>query len=424
MPASSTDTRQSPPRHFNDYVLRRRIAQDAGLFPVHSETMTYVPGGPSSPTANSASDPSDVIELGFSVDFAGKTYSAVVVGTGGWACLLVDKNVIFDVADVFDYAADGPSAFQMALYYPSLCIRGSFSYDLIMLAPWATCLTNCRPVHPMLGSLTLDAAERIERGISLPLSYTDDAIHGVKYHSGTCEMGRYLLIRWRSSVDPSTMGNTVEFDVVIYENGTIEYRYEPRVGSIIRDNRSTSVGIFTRSEDFRDFSSEFSSKNTSVRHERGGTLRNGVYSSMFTFSMDGTWTFYLNYTVGLNAFEDWPARGGVGCTLSFVPPQNRRRQNRSIVPTRDAVSFVRTGGSSLFDDQKTVTTVSTSSTQLIEYPSMVPVHNITTSLDDPYSLIDLYSSGSIRVERTGVTPGLMDGVLYDSIVDGMRRSGR
>jgi hypothetical protein len=92
---------------------------------------------------------------------------------------------------------------------------------------------------------------------------------------------------------------------------------------------------------------------------------------------------------------------------------------------RAATPFIRgSEDSSVFNDQKTIPFSDTNTNQLIEYPSMIPASMNTVAFGNPYTVADLFRSGSIQISRVTVPACLSDSILSDSIIDGKRRSGQ
>jgi len=446
MSSTSVSTRERPSKRFDDYVLTKEVSLSAGLYPVASKNMQYILSNGSyyyieewpysSAGLSGAWYGNSYIDIGFDFPFCQTIYRRVLIDISG-VCFLIDPSVDVTTMDPDGEIMDG------AFTSDNAALLDTFSHNHAVLAPWwsSYAVNTWRtmddtwdlndPESPGALSLSyytqqlnlwtgLATAWRshptivgITRGLrEYPLGL-EESHGGTKFFRGEDREGKFLLIRWKSFTNYGDPLNVVKFDLVLYENGTIEFRYCPKTllptpgyWKTTRVAEESTCGVFLGGTSYRDFSSLLGYKTTRPEHPNGGSIYDGVYTA--------------KYFSELNTYDNWPGQSTSGAVLRFNPPTVRRRQNKSVLPLRDSVSFVRTGGSSLFDDQKTISFT----TQTIRYPSMMPNSFMTNSnSSDVPSVLELYSSGSISVSRT-VTPGLFDSVFNDSSIESSRRSGK
>lgn len=415
MSASPKSKRESPASKFEDYIATYSTKES--LFPISSQIMSYMSqdpgfmvgfGGPSIPGVKGQ----EVTDIGFSFTFDNRTYEKISISTKGFA-ILVDSS---DPNNFYNTTLDEDD--------DNWAVRTSvWSAPHVILAPWwDDAVTNVlrslddASAPSYLSNLGLNN-NSIINGKSTTPPGIDPSLGGVKKFNGIDpRLGKYLVVRWKSfaysTVSPH---NIVNFDLVLYESGSLEFRYAPRIFNSYTSFEHATMAIFANGGSnygnrYRDFSC-FASKSADSR----GIYVNGgaVYDGSYTDTADAT----QSYTISLNTRDNWPGLNS-GAVIRFSPPQNKRRQNRSITTIRDSVSFTNRDGSSLFNDQLALPPASS---QLVEYPSMMPVSFRTSAnYSDPVAINNLYSSGSIQVNRT-FKPGLVDSILYDSLIEGRYR---
>ena len=430
MSASPKTKRLAPDRNFDDYVVTLTSLSDDGLFPVQSANMTYLPGviGTEFSAISNA-----FIDIGFNFVFDGKTYTKLCVSSCGF-CVLVDPSISYAstaalMGDVLDVAAS---------FYRNTTIKTTITGNNIVVAPWWDFLRNVfrypKGANQDLYFTSLQGPplpyvtySDVISGKFLMPSGIDSTLGGVKYfRANSTQYGKALAIRWKSfSVygAPGTSENIITFDLIIYNSGMIEFRYSPRSFTGINIEEAATIGIFKNNTTYRDFGQILKTDDTNARprHVNGGASWNSSFTDYDSAESD-----YANYTVSLNTFEHWPAAGTDKCAIfRFSPPSNRRTQNRTVLPMRAATPFIRgSKDSSVFNDQKTIPFSDTNTNQLIEYPSMIPASMNTAAFGNPYTVADLFRSGSIQISRVTVPACLSDSILSDSIIDGKRRSGQ
>jgi len=434
MSASPKTKRLAPDRNFDDYVVTLTSLSDDGLFPVQSANMTYLPGviGTEFSAISNA-----FIDIGFKIVFDGKTYTRLCVSSCGF-CVLVDPNISYTST----VTLMGNILNDAGGFYRNTSIKTTVTGNNIVIAPWWDFLKNViRYAKTDGGSTASDLYLTTLQSPPLPYVTHNDVVSGkflmpngidstlggVKYfRANSTQYGPALVIRWKSfSVNeaPNAISNIITFDLVIYNSGMLEFRYAPRSFQKVNILEAATIGIFKNNTTYRDFGQilKTDDANSRPRHVNGGAAWNSSFSDY-----DAAEALYANYTVSLNTFEHWPSAGTDKCAIfRFSPPSNRRTQNRTVLPMRAATPFIRgSEDSSVFNDQKTIPFSDTNTNQLIEYPSMIPASMNTTAFGNPYTVADLFRSGSIQISRVTVPACLSDSILSDSIIDGKRRSGQ
>jgi hypothetical protein len=440
MSASPKSKREQPPRRFDDYILTKEVSSTAGLYPIDNSAMTYVLGDAG---LTQSDDGGAFLDIGFSFTMDDIVFQRIYVNVNGYA-ILVNSSI---------GETNLPNSMLKSVYNNSYLRSSSDPYPLpfpysslppyerhILLAPWWDDLRNtsrdiAKDIQDPTTNYNLsDYLSTYYPGV--PVSdftsgkvptppAVDPSSGGVKYFIGSdLRRGRVFVARWKSwgwyyyRDGGHTSGyNIVYYDIVIYETGEIEFRYNPRLVNGFDNYESATIGIFQSSENYRDFGPLLKKDTTNPRanHPNGGVSWNGTFTDTVTLGESGT----AKYTISLNTFNHWPGQGQFGAIFRFSPPKARRKTGKSIVSIRDGASFANSSGTSFFDDQHTIPFVA----QSVEYPSMLPSSFKTTSNSSQTETItELYQSGSITVNRV-FTSGLFDSVLEDSILEGRKRRG-
>lgn len=437
MSASSKEQRSQPPNQFEDYNLTYTSGPDSGLYPIDNASMFYMNGLAGQPGAFSYTRLEGLLDIGFKFKFDNKEYDKLYVDASGWCCLIDPECSNFSLADVL---------------YPSLSygdersdenqsIKAEFAYEHTLLAPWFDGLQNVyrslddsitggvetylfQYLYLIGQTVSLDnqieLKEKMRVGKIVYIPGIDDTSGGVKYYQGVSNAGeKCLVIRWKSFSDNVSYANVICFDLVLYESGVVEFRYDKKNVMARSIYEKATIGIFgyggieagqNSSLRYRDFGYLCKKDDSTDRgiYTNGGAIYNGIYTEIVDSRT-------VRYAASLNVSDHWPGGIDNGAVFKFFPPSYRNRQtSRSITTVRDATSILRSGGSPLFNDQLTI---STEGKQLIEYPSMLPVsYKLNNNLyDESSAIMNLYSSGSIRIERE-FNPHLANSVFYDSMI--------
>jgi hypothetical protein len=414
MSASPISKRTAPSRSFDDYILVYTVGSNSGLFPINSTEMQYMPD---SAGLEASSTGSSVISLGFDFDFNGIVHNEIYVNVNGW-CALIDPASTFSTSDVLTGTVKENAR-----------IKDQFVKNHVVLAPWFDNLMSVYRSADIAASGSLISTETRDLMKLGKIPYNtgiDGTSAGLKYKKGTCKNGKYVCIRWKLfAYDGATVKNNISFDLVVYENGTIEFRYAPREFNAYALEENASIGVFMwggattglgYSGRYRDFGYELKKDNRG-RCKNGGAL----YYSGFADADLYPSLAQTTYTASLNTCFHWPGVGSAGAIFKFSPPLLKRRITRKEISKLDANKFFSPVGE--FDDQKIVMF----NTQSISYPSGLPIDFIVSSHYPAAQLHqNLLSSGSIEISRV-VTKSMFDNFLEEDMneeEDGFREEGR
>lgn len=375
MPGTSKLLRTAPARRFENYVLTRAIDSNIGLTDVNDKYFTKI-------TAASEINDGDgvtvTISIGFNFQIDGITYNKVAVDPNGWAALVDPALGTFSSAEVLAGADDSNAQ-----------IKSLFTSNALLLAPWFDKLRNVLSDVSHLAVTpwfyTQEKIQRISMGLEPPPPYWNPTSYGTSYYLDRhCDKGKRLIIRWSCITNfAGNQTNNLKFEAVLYENGTIEFRYAPLVIAPIVNVTSTedehaTVGIFAPGQNrFRDFSPGLGYRNNRPRYKYGGA----VYDLSFTDDGEGAQNdgyTGITYVHNLWASRNWPGSTEAGCIFTFAPPVNKRKiLPRNLLRERDARNnmpiIARTGygmpsnrAFQRFDDRRTIAYVTGT---VINYPT-------------------------------------------------------
>lgn len=387
MPSSTKLLRAAPQRRFEDYTLHRIVSPEVGLYPISTPTMTRVPSSTGGAGFGGCDDGmSETMSIGFDFSFEGISYKQIVVCANGFA-ILVDPSVgdgglsppVTVITDCLNTLYDNNDI-------KSSFTRGASPVNTVLLCPWFDDLRN---VYDSLQALfaefsTPDASTRLRINYGLdtpsPAHRYNPSTAGVRYARLTDKSGvRALVVRWNSLSNYNSPSSLLRFDLVLYENGTIEFRYDTNdgIGTSVSTYENATIGIFLNNTPstgwrFRDFShglgyDDFKRPSYSL----GGA----TYLSTYT---DGASS--KPYTVSLQPDKHWPGLRSSGCIMRFSPPVNRRKiLPRPELREKDStISFplkARTGDRdrtgtrlSAFDDRKTLNFLTG---VVVDYPTTI-----------------------------------------------------
>lgn len=372
------DYRIPPQRRFENYILTRIVDSSAGLTDIPDAFFTQVPGtAGQGATDDAVSNP---LPIGFDFDFDGVVYKQWSVCTNGWMALVDPTTGTFNFSEVLDSST-----------WINTGIKSTFTSQAVLLAPWFDDLRNVANDPDLLSaspfSYSATKIARIKAGLEPPPVFYNPTSYGCSYYfDQRSQYGRRLIIRWASVSNYAFPSSVVRFEVVIYENGTVEFRYTPRTALTSNSTyESATIGIFMPGglNRFRDFSVGLGYRENS-RQEY-------IYGG---YAYEGN-IHYLDaskpYTCSLLPSRHWPGQAATGCILRFIPPKKRRRVlPRKLVSERDSRAsypiVLRTGSTvknlafRVYDDRKSpeyVSSVGTSgsviqSSTQVNYPSTLP----------------------------------------------------
>jgi hypothetical protein len=353
-PASS---REALPRRFENYIFTRVVDSSVGLTAISDSQFTQLSGSAdytgfnigqgfcddgysSNGTSGSISSTPQYAygnSIGFDFSFDGITYQKYVANANGWMVLVDPTTGVFSPLEVLISASlGGQSGLWSPPAWKNPTIKPTFSSNAVLLAPWFDDLRN---VNNLPTSLTNSPygysgtkVSRIEAGLEPAPIFLNQVSYGVShFHDVRSPKGKRLIVRWSSVSNYTNPESVIKFEVVIYENGTIEYRYTPR--NTISQPPSgaayegATIGIFmpNGTNRFRDFAVGLG--------YREGSRQEYIYGG-FTYTpsyVDATivgnedYPLSASYTINLTPFNNWPGQLTDGCVMSFSPPVNRRK---------------------------------------------------------------------------------------------------
>jgi len=373
--------REAPQRKFENYVLTRQVSNDVGIFPISYDKFIILPG-----SGNADDYQSNITDLKFEFLFNNRIYDKFVVHSNGWVVLIDKAQTSFSYSDVMTSMATNQS------------IKSSILNNHVLLCPW---------FDDILGVRNYDTTsdDRIKYGIDLP-SYRFNTVKHSEFgaqvaYTHAKSGDRCTVIRWNSYSYYTSPSTQIEFDVVIYESGKIEFRYSPKVTvGASNINEGATVGIFVNDGawNFRDFSEGLGYRdNERSPYNFGGYTYDASYSEV-----DGVYT--IPYTSKLSPANNWPGMFTSGCVFTFSPPQNRRKiLPRNEIRKKDAeisypLPFQAVKHSSqigMFDDRNTVDFLSS---KIVNFPMTLNrfYGNTSSGIVERQDLFgDLETTGSI-----------------------------
>lgn len=383
MPTSKT-SRQAPPRRFENYVLLKTSSPEFGLVDVNDRFMSTIIDG------NVNNQTSEIQNIGFDFLFDGIVYKRFVADSNGWMALVDPTET--SVANVISALFNGGYS-----PYQNDAINLSNSTQNVLICPWHDdLLTVSRDINSIPIALGTEKSRRITEGLETPPILYNQTQYGVKMFNDTSKLlGRRLVIRWSCLTNTGAMNTNLRFDVVIYENGRIEFRYAPRSNLKlldVKDNgyyvEGATIGIFMPGTNrFRDFSPGLGQNDFKrLTSELGGAVYNDVFlDSSFDVATSGSLNIPYNWSLRPQAH--WPGLHKEGTSFIFLPPVNKRKilpriqqrifDNQSSLPGAFNTGNRRNKSKrlqTLFDDRKTILyagygSSSYGSGTLVNYPS-------------------------------------------------------
>lgn len=378
MTGTSRAQRAAPERRFENYVLTRVVEPGPGITGIIDSAFTQL-SGPADGTGFNVGQGfcdnglSNLTPIGFDFQLDGITYKQFVATTNGWMALVDPQNGSFSQSEVVASSSDAQ--------YKNPLINATFSSNAVLLAPWFDDLRNVANVATQLESspfgFTAEKVNRVVRGLDPRPTQFSQVAYGVSsFNDVRSRRGRRLIVRWNSLSDYVAPSTVLKFEVVLYENGTIEYRYVPRgtiSASPTTQIEGATIGIFmpNGTNRFRDFAVGLGYRdNDRSEGTYGGFTYSSAYSDTKVDSGTHSYTATAPYTVNLQPFYHWPGSDVGGSVFTFSPPVNRRKVlPRALLPGKDAATTLplvaRTGDSRLgtslsgFDDRRSPTYTST-----------------------------------------------------------------
>lgn len=400
MSATTKQSRLPPTQNIDNYNLYYVVDQNVGLTYIPNNKMEIVSG-----TASCSGELSDVpstLDIGFDFKFNNTIYKNLHVSRFGWITL--DSTIVaWDINDIFDYTKSRSD---------NTSIRTDMIYDHVLLSSWYSYLVNFSylfPYYDATGSIYYDVfqdpdttipPQHFESEIAYKhITYNYDIskwnqysteqntqfgnifngyapdLTGVRYYrENNSKLGKRLIIRW--NVRTKLLGLT--FEIVLYENGRIEFRYPPL--SFLNNkelglwwpnatSNASTVGIFcgnfTGQTVMRDFGIELKHFASRQRYSRGGSIYDATFTDIAYWD-DGSVRGSNNYIVSLTPQSNWPGKLFEGGMFVFQPQNNKRK----ILPRQQIKRHdIKSKFNSSFDDRKVLNIFST---QEVHYPTKLP----------------------------------------------------
>ena len=381
MAGTLVSARSAPERIFENYVFTRVVDPNAGLTKINDRQFTQLTAA----TERFDEDASFVvIPIGFPFKLDGITYDHIAVDPNGFAALVDPTQGTFAINEVMTGFPDNAS------------IRPTFTSQAVLLAPWfddiRNVLSNAADLSIAPFSNSAEKISRYQAGLEPPTPFFNPSSYGTSYYFDIrSKKGRRLIVRW--SCIANSIGTTathIKFETVLYENGTIEFRYAPKASSpasipLSFELESATVGVFmpNGTNRFRDFSIGLGYLDgTRQEYVYGGFVYDpNFFDDGFGPQSDGD--VNVPYVHNLWASLNWPGLISAGCVMTFAPPVNRRK----VLPRRDVrladstTSFplvARTGDSRTgtgllrFDDRRSPIYTPDSAPVIVNYPTTLP----------------------------------------------------
>lgn len=405
--ATTKALRARAPRKTENYVASiKRLFGDPQTVPDKQFLAgKYITSGTNLITPGANEEAYSIVEpIGFGIEINGKTYTEFSVAMAGWIFLRdpaggsTSASFWTDILNGFTNIYDNHS------------ISASFSYNHIFLPIWFD--RNHSPGSTVAAIKAFDASStitdniqaNIEAGIDTDQWPYDSLDYGVRYVNYYDSIkGKCLLVRWTAS--QRFYNHRLKFEIALFENGVIEYRYWPLKKfkspyPAAAAASSATVGVFWhesgKSYQWRDFAPLLGYQ---LGERSMSPLGGANYSAAYTDSS----AVYANR---ISATE-WPKNGAI---ITYTPPVNPGkflpRKIASLIGTTKHLA----PNSGLFDDRKTINFYSGSTTRTVNMPSTMPSRLLgDTSGDVNISLRQLlFTSGSLEI------PGAMKKSTIDS----------
>ena len=389
--ATSKSLRARAPRKTENYVasIRRLFGEPETVPDKKFLAGKYITTGSDLGTDLSNEGAFSIVEpIGFGIEINGKTYTEFSVAMAGWIFLRDPAGGSTNPASFWEDILNG-----FINIYDNNAISASFSYNHIFLPIWFDRNHSVsKDVSSLIADLdgywsklTLDSIEsKIAQGIDTNYWPYDSIDYGVRYvNHYDNKKGKSLLVRWTTT--QRYYGNRLKFEIALFENGTIEYRYWPiktfEPSDATAAASSATVGIFWHEAGkqylWRDFAPLLGYPPARNMSPLGGAIFDSSYSENGAYYSNGISSTY------------WPKNGAV---ITYSPPVKPLKiLPRKMIGEMNATrEIIRSPG--LFDDRRTISFVSGG---LVHMPSMLPTRLMGDSGNIDVSLLQsLFVSGS------------------------------
>ena len=359
MPSTGTpaSSRAAPSRRFENYILTRVDDPSEGLSGIRDSAFTQF-SGPADYTGFNIGQGfcddgySNTYPIGFDFQLDGITYKQFVANANGWMALVDPNSGSFAGTEVLTSVTGTVSPWNNA------SIKPTFSSHAVLLAPWFDDLRNVANVTTVLTgsptSFSTDKVNHINQGIEPRPIQFDQVAYGVSYANDVrSSRGRRLVVRWNSLSNHPSPSSVIKFEAVLYENGTIEYRYAPRPALSLSTGAAegATIGIFmpNGTNRFRDFAIGLGYRDDArSEYAYGGFIYTASYIDAEVSGQED-FPASASYTINLTPSRYWPGQATGGSIFTLSPPVARRKVlPRQLVRSRDSrptyPSIARTGG--------------------------------------------------------------------------------
>lgn len=416
--ATPKELRASPPKKLDNYVASiQKLFGDPNTTPDKNFisgkkpiTWEWVSLG------NDPSDGYSVVEpIGFEIEINGKIYKEFSVASCGWMMLRDPEGGSTGTYFYNDIIKDDD--FGNDKIYTNEFIKSNFLHDHILLAPWFDANFMTAQTVDELSSVYYNAkisptvADDIAAGKDNRNWPYDPLDSGIRYVNGYDKNGKYLLVRW--TLSQYNYNNRIKFEIALYENGKIEYRYWPIEKYESSDYASlasrATVGIFWSGpadeniDKFRDFSVLFDYiKNQRTISEYGAS----EYDAGFYETSDSYAWSIKPYALNV-PYENWPKNGAI---ITFSPPVNPVKilTKRTIGDISNTREIIRKPG--LFNDRK-ILNFSSVTNRKAHMPSLLPSRLTGEGAIDIGSRLSLFTSDSLKVMSSSFSNDIIDNFL-------------
>lgn len=369
------------PAVFENYVLTRETSVDTGLSNVADNKFMPAQGLAGRP--NEDDNVGSVSLIGFDFTFDGLVYNRYLCSPNGWLAL-VDPTADWNPVNV-------TSALFQSGTMKNEGINLNNSTKHVLLAPWFDDLrnvsANLNDASPFSYGVTKKI--RVAQGFEPPPLILQPQSAGVKtFLDERGPLGRRLIIRWLSLSDFANASTVIKFEVVLNENGVVEFRYAPKKSFAIAATKwgtgpddyieDATVGIFAGTNRFRDFALGLGrSDRARARYIYGGATYDPNFFDSGFESTAPSGLVSRPYVWRLVPAIHWPGLDAQGTAFVFSPPKEKRKilprlevrnqDNKTSLPTVARTGDERQGSAlSVFDDRRAIAFTSNT---VVNYPT-------------------------------------------------------
>lgn len=356
--ASPKATRAAPTRIFENYVLTYVVGKNVGLSHVPDKSFTRV-----QEVVDGATGTSDFIPIGFDFVFDQIRYDKCVVSSNGYVVLVDPASSLnnFQTAQAM-FNGGNDENFHIKL---------NNSTNSVLLCPWFDGMDSVWDDVTRSGG-SASSEFKVNHGIETPSPIVNHATFGLRKTNDNSPEGRRFIIRWHSLAGGVGSTSVIAFECILYENGTIEFRYDKRQNVGIDDpltgeGEDATIGVFGRGTNrFRDFAFSLGKTQNRQEYKYGGAVFNTGFIDQITETFPTSSVVSASYTISLHSQANWPGQMETGAVFRFVAPLNRAKiLPKKVIQELDSYDDF----DLFFDDRRTPEIVSG---VLVNYPTTLP----------------------------------------------------